>query len=160
MNKSRRVPVWIPACLFELGLSSWGICYWISPLLSLMPWHPSSRCSHVCPVPGIPHLGEILALGSLWGGWSGTLEIICLPASLRRCISKLPLLQVAMLQWIIVLVVGRLRGGAYILRRVTWCVRHTIGDIVGWWSVRNYQGVLSSFFSRKDTTELWEVTID
>ena len=54
----------------------------------------------------------------------------------------------------------RLRGGASILRRVTWCVRQTIGDSVGWWSVRNSQGMLSRFFAGKETAESEEITID
>ena len=46
------------------------------------------------------------------------------------------------------------------MRRVTWCVRHTIGDSVGWWSVWNSQGALFRLFTGQETAELEEVAID
>ena len=51
-------------------------------------------------------------------------------------------------------------GGEFIIRRVTWCVQHTIGNSVGWWSVRNFKGVLSHLFAEQETAELQEVAID
>ena len=63
-------------------------------------------------------------------------------------------------RWTILLGVGEAAGRASILRRVAWCVQHTIGDSVGWWSVRNSQGALSRSFDVKETTELEGVAID
>ena len=53
---------------------------------------------------------------------------------------------------------GELQGGVFSLVRVTWCVKHTIGDSGGWWSVRNSQGALPCIFAGQDTSELEEVT--
>ena len=55
---------------------------------------------------------------------------------------------------------SRLQGGESILRRVTWCAGHIIGDSVGWWSVRIYQGALSCLFSGQETAELEDAAID
>ena len=50
-------------------------------------------------------------------------------------------------------------GGASCRRRVSWCVRHTIGDSGRWGGTWNYQGALSGLFTGQETAELEEVIV-
>ena len=43
--------------------------------------------------------------------------------------------------------------------RVSWCVRHIIGNSGRWGSTWNYQGALLGIFSGKETTEFEEVAV-